>query len=41
MALLWGLFKGAAIAGFNLYVATLRQEPADTHFTLTLFNSAG
>jgi hypothetical protein len=31
--------KGAAIAGFNLYVATLRQEPADTCFTLTLFNS--
>ena len=31
--------KGAAIAGLNLYVATLRQEPADTRFTLTLFNS--
>jgi len=31
--------KGAAIAGFNLYVATLRQESADTRFTLTLFNS--
>jgi von Willebrand factor type A domain-containing protein len=31
--------KGAAIAGFNLYIATLRQEPADTRFTLTLFNS--
>ena len=31
--------KGAAIAGFNQYVATLRQEPAETRFTLTLFNS--
>jgi hypothetical protein len=31
--------KGAAIAGFNQYIATLRQEPADTRFTLTLFNS--
>ena len=31
--------KGAAIAGVNLYVATLRQERADTRFTLTLFNS--
>lgn len=31
--------KGAAIAGVNQYVATLRQEPAETRFTLTLFNS--
>ncbi len=31
--------KGAAIAGFNQYVATLRHEPAETWFTLTLFNS--
>lgn len=31
--------KGAALAGFNQYVATLRQERADTRFTLTLFNS--
>ena len=31
--------KGAAIAGFNQYVATLRQEPAETRVTLTLFNS--
>ena len=31
--------KGAAIAGFNQYVATLRQEPAQTLVTLTLFNS--
>ena len=31
--------KGAAIAGFNHYVATLRQEPAETRVTLTLFNS--
>jgi hypothetical protein len=31
--------KGAAIAGFNQYVATLRREPAETRFTLTLFNS--
>jgi len=31
--------KGAAIAGFNQYVATLRQDPAETRFTLTLFNS--
>ena len=31
--------KGAAIAGFNQYVATLRQDPADTRFTLILFNS--
>jgi hypothetical protein len=32
--------KGAAIAGFNQYVATLRDEPAETQFTLTLFNSS-
>lgn len=31
--------KGAAIAGFNQYVATLRQEPIETRLTLTLFNS--
>lgn len=31
--------KGAAIAGFNQYVATLRRELAETRFTLTLFNS--
>jgi hypothetical protein len=31
--------KAAAIAGFNQYVATLRREPAETTFTLTLFNS--
>ena len=31
--------KGAAIAGFNQYGATLRQEPAETRVTLTLFNS--
>jgi Mg-chelatase subunit ChlD len=31
--------KGAAIAGFNQYVAALRQEPAETLVTLTLFNS--
>ena len=31
--------KGAAIAGFNQYVATLRSEPAETRVTLTLFNS--
>ncbi|MGA6827344.1 VWA domain-containing protein [Nitrospira sp. NS4] len=32
--------KGAALAGFNHYLATLRREPAGTHFTLTLFNAA-
>lgn len=31
--------KRAAIEGFNQYVATLRREPAETQFTLTLFNS--
>jgi hypothetical protein len=31
--------KGAAIAGFNQYVAALRDEPAETLVTLTLFNS--
>jgi hypothetical protein len=31
--------KGAALAGFNHYLATLRKEPAETCFTLTLFNS--
>jgi hypothetical protein len=32
--------KGAAITGFNQYVARLRDEPAETQFTLTLFNSS-
>ena len=32
--------KGAAIAGFNHYIATLKTEPADTQITLTLFNSS-
>ena len=31
--------KGAAIAGFNQYLASLQQEPAETRFTLTLFNA--
>ena len=31
--------KGAALAGFNQYLAGLRKEPADTRFTLTLFNA--
>ena len=31
--------KGAAIAGFNQYVATLRRDPSETRFSLTLFNS--
>lgn len=31
--------KGAALAGFNQYLATLKQEPAETRFTLTLFNA--
>ena len=31
--------KGAAIAGFNHYIGTLKTEPAETHITLTLFNS--
>jgi Mg-chelatase subunit ChlD len=31
--------KGAALAGFNHYLATLKREPAETRFTLTLFNS--
>ena len=31
--------KGAAITGFNQYIATLRRDPAETRFTLTLFNS--
>jgi len=31
--------KGAAIAGFNQYVARLRDEPAENRVTLTLFNS--
>jgi hypothetical protein len=32
--------KGAAIAGFNQYLGRLRDEPAETQFTLTLFNSS-
>lgn len=32
--------KGAAITGFNQYIASLRQEAAETTFTLTLFNSS-
>ena len=32
--------KGAALAGFNQYVATLRQERVETRFTLILFNSS-
>jgi len=31
--------KGAAIAGFNEYLKTLRQMPMPVQFTLTLFNS--
>ena len=31
--------KGAAIAGFNEYLNTLRQMPMSVNFTLTLFNS--
>lgn len=31
--------KGAAIAGVNAYLATLRQVPTPVYFTLTLFNS--
>ncbi|BFU96872.1 MAG: conserved protein of unknown function [Nitrospira sp.] len=31
--------KGSAIAGFNQYLASLKKEPAETRFTLTLFNS--
>ncbi len=31
--------KGAAIAGVNAYLTTLRQMPTPVHFTLTLFNS--
>lgn len=32
--------KSAAITGFNQYLGRLRDEPADTQFTLTLFNSS-
>lgn len=32
--------KGAALAGFNQYLTALRREPAETRFTLTLFNAA-
>ena len=32
--------KGAAITGFNQYLGRLRDEPAETQFTLTLFNSS-
>ncbi len=31
--------KGAAIAGFNEYLKTLRKMPTTVRFTLTLFNS--
>ena len=31
--------KGAAIAGVNEYLKTLRQMPMPIRFTLTLFNS--
>lgn len=31
--------KGAALAGFNQYLSTLRRDPAETRLTLTLFNS--
>lgn len=31
--------KGAALAGFNQYLATLKREPVETRFTLTLFNA--
>lgn len=31
--------RGAAIAGFNEYLKTLKQISAPVHFTLTLFNS--
>ena len=31
--------KGAAIAGVNEYLKTLRQKPTAVRFTLTLFNS--
>jgi len=31
--------KRAAIAGFNQYIKSLREEPASTWFTLTVFNS--
>ncbi|SLM49417.1 conserved protein of unknown function [Nitrospira japonica] len=31
--------KGSAIAGINQYLASLREEEAETRFTLTLFNS--
>ncbi len=31
--------KGAALAGFNQYLAGLRKEPGDTRVTLTLFNA--
>jgi hypothetical protein len=32
--------KGAAIAGFNHYLSTLKNEPAQTQITLTVFNSS-
>src|SRR5262249_46449695 len=32
--------KAAAITGFNQYLGRLRDEPAETQFTLTLFNSS-
>jgi hypothetical protein len=32
--------KGAAIAGFNHYLSSLKSEPAQTQITLTVFNSS-
>lgn len=32
--------EGAAIAGFNHYISTLRNEPAETEITLTVFDSS-
>ncbi len=31
---------GSALAGFNQYLASLQREPAETLFTLTLFNTS-
>lgn len=30
---------GAALAGFNQYLASLQREPAETLFTMTLFHT--
>jgi hypothetical protein len=32
--------KGAAIAGFNHYLSTLKSEPAQTQITLTVLTQA-